>query len=162
MKIIETYEEPSWIKQYWLFLVYVMVLIGIAIFENYKTNGAVDTDISTSYQGIVTSIYKHKSILFITTDQKEKLGISPSYNYSLSPYDILNFIQAGDNISKRSCSDTIYVMRNEKTYDFIMFDYSYNNPSIDHKKHVKLLMERILRHEENGCEMEGVNKDINR
>lgn len=156
MKVIEISEEPSWIKQNWIFLVFIMMLTSIASFEYYKMKGAIHTHIGSSYEGKVSYLYHHKSKVFVTTDKGEKLEIGPSFNYALSPYMFSDFILEGDSISKRSCSDTIYLTRDGMTYDFLMNDYSYNNTSLDKETRAKLLMNRILRHEENGCVMEGV------
>ena len=55
---------------------------------------------------------------FITLEDNKYYWVNRAINYNYNPYEIFDFLQVGDSLSKTRNSDTIYIYRAGKEFEF--------------------------------------------
>ncbi len=70
--------------------------------------------------GIIFSMKSRKGGTYITFDNSEKVHFYPCRNYLYKKPFMFDFLQIGDQITKREGNDTLFVYRNGQEYYFVL------------------------------------------
>ena len=110
----------------WTILFIAYLVIGSIVtlyFSESRWNRMIETyqlvDIDSEFEGVVWDIYQ-KQFTFVTLNNKTQLRFMPLRNHAYQPFSFSSFLQLGDLIYKREASDTIFIVRNEIKYHFVI------------------------------------------
>lgn len=107
-------------------------LIGLIIYHIARIGDYEEIYLSYNFDAEVIDVFPHKSSLYIQISGWEnKLEISDSWNYDYAEEEgisLSKIMEVGDRVIKNECSDTIFVVKNDKEYHFLIGDHHYNNP----------------------------------
>jgi len=129
--LIERYDGWKYtLKEYFPVIMIFSFLITFGIYESIKIGNPEELFLSHEFDEELIDVYQTKSFLYIQLSNKSKrIEIRESCNYEymeLSPC-LNEFLKEGDRLIKNKCSDTLYVIRDEKKYHFLIEDILYNS-----------------------------------
>jgi len=115
-------------------LIYLIILfaIGVPILNNISENqwnNMLNTyhlvDTKSEFEGIVYNIELQK-FTCVNLNNKIYIRFNSMDNYSYKPFNFSSFLQVGDSIYKKEESDTVYIIRNDAKYYFLINSLSRN------------------------------------
>ncbi|SDY08947.1 hypothetical protein SAMN05444411_1221 [Lutibacter oricola] len=129
-----------------IFLVLVYTNIYI------KMNDSNEIMLSTKLNGVIDDniLYKGYTSIKMRGDSVH-WKIEPSSNYDYNPNEFGNFIKKNDKLIKHRCSDTLFVIRNNKSYEFLIGDSSYNYEKRTKEREEYLKTQKRIFNENNDC-----------
>lgn len=94
-------------------------------------NNSNSVNWDTSFNGVLTNLRQYKGFTYVLLEkEKEYWRIDNSRNYDYNEAAIADFIREGDVLLKNKCSDTLFIVRKNQRFHFLIGDALYNS-----KKH---------------------------
>jgi hypothetical protein len=130
-KLIKRYEGRRYVLKEYLPVIFVFAtLIGIGTYQIIRIGEFEEIFLSTEFDEKVIDVYQEKSYLFVLlTNRAKRLEIRNSFNYDYEDegIDLYSIMKQEDRVIKRKCSDTLFVIKGDKEYHFLIGDRLYNN-----------------------------------
>ncbi len=131
MDIIETYEKPWFKEPGYIGVAFVFLfLFSLFIYTGYIDSSSEQVTLETKLSGTVKSTFNQRSILYISLSdptRKVKLTTPSNFEYKEAGFTLMNMIEKGDKILKNENSDTIYLVKNGKSYFFELKEIKTHN-----------------------------------
>ncbi|MDV7137233.1 hypothetical protein R3X28_00010 [Maribacter sp. TH_r10] len=116
-------------------LIISLTLIGLASFLTwfgYLTFGIFQNSKpiiwETPITGVINDLNQYKGFTYILLEQEnEYWKIDSSSNHDYSEPFIADFLRKGDFLEKSKCSDTLYIIRDNQKFHFLIGDQLYNS-----------------------------------
>ena len=108
-----------------VFLIIYLAIGGVIVFtiSESRWQRMLDTywlvDTESEFEGVVFDI-KLQKFTCVNLNNKIFLRFGSMNNCSYRPYNFSSFLQRGDSIYKKEESDTIFIIRNDTRYYFII------------------------------------------
>jgi len=151
MTLIERNKNPRR-KGYILWVICVLSIIGVGIFESIKVHKSEEVKLKSEFHGVVEEIYPVKSEVIINiADRDGSLLLPRSFNHAYQRDMLVNFIEVGDTVIKKECSDSILVTRDNKEYLFLMWADWFNHSEEPNEEKISFNIARAHRYLESGC-----------
>ena len=97
--------------------------LTFGIFQNSKP-----VNWNTSITGVIEDLNQYKGFTYILLEQENeywKTDSSSNHDYS-EPF-VGDFLQKGDFLKKNKCTDTLFILRGNERYHFLIGDILYNS-----------------------------------
>lgn len=114
-----------------VFYITFLAVGGVILFINSESrwnkmlNAYRLVNTESEFKGVTFGI-RQQQFTFVNLNNKIYLRFRPMNNCSYSPDDFSSFLQVGDSIYKKEESDTMFIVRNETKYYFIIDSLSCN------------------------------------
>ena len=116
-------------RKYKLYI--ILIIAGISFFffisfltRNYvseKNNEYKEISFNDNIKGVLENVGNNRGTLYIDLNKSVRFSISSATcNYNYTQPCIRNFLNIGDSIVKTANTDTIYIIRGNKTFFFII------------------------------------------
>ncbi|MEZ4957991.1 MAG: hypothetical protein R2825_30815 [Saprospiraceae bacterium] len=120
------------LKEYLPVILVFATLISIGIYQVIRIGEFEEIFLSTEFDEKVIDVYQEKSYLFVLlTNRAKRLEIRNSFNYDYEDedegIDLYSIMKQEDRVIKRKCSDTMFVIKGDKEYHFLIGERLYNN-----------------------------------
>lgn len=121
-------------KPFFIVLCIVSMLSFAVFFTIYDFNNVKKlhqefdkVEINDSLNGIINDIYTSKGASFITLKCEKKIFLKTSFNYQNENGYLDKSLKIGDSILKNAGSDTLFIIKPEKTEYFILGKFIKGN-----------------------------------
>jgi hypothetical protein len=142
----------SRLKQYSPAIIVFLCLFSLFAYELFISSQSEEIVLSSSIDSIVEHKYSIRNDLSIKLRNREKrIIISNTRNCENDPSDLSDFLEVNDLIIKNKCSDTLYVVRENKRVYFLIEDGCYNCDNISKKQWQIWNQQRSILNERNDC-----------
>ena len=131
LDIIETYKNAWFTKPFYIGTAFVfLMLFSLFVYTGFIDNVSEQVEIETEFNGIVKSTFTQKRTLYINLEnstRKIKLETQGNREYKDESYSLMRIIEKGDKVYKFKNSDSITLVKNEKSY-FFQLEQNKNAP----------------------------------
>ena len=145
-------ETRTILREYWPVALLFLGFIAIAIYSMVVKNNSKEVYLSTEISGILEDNHHEHGWLYLKLqDQEQRFKVHTGRNYNYSPTGLYEFLENGDQITKRACSDTLHISRGDHQYLFLIEGTipGPNNKHLDMARKFNPLREII--NERNDC-----------
>ncbi len=129
-------------------------MICFIIYQGFQKIGSKAIFLSTEFNERIIDIYKERSYLYLElTNTPGKIKILDSYNYDYEEAGpgMGMMLEINDRVIKNECSDTLYVIKGNEIYHFLIGDRNYNHKSKPKKFIEKYNKTRRIMTSNNDC-----------